>query len=336
MSNIFVGGALVDFYAKSGNLEDAQKLFDEIPVKNVVCVNSLLNGYVERRRWAEGISLFRRMPRMRLEPDDMTLCGILRICADAACLGLGMQAHAYSVRRVWFAKNDVFLLSSLVEMYGKCGVVSKARLVFELAGCQSKQIRRDVVIWTSMLNAYSRNGMFSEVIRAFEEMLVGKARPDEVVFLVVLSACGRSGDVVKGLEFLELMRKDCGLVPGPEHYGCVVDMLCKSGELDAAWKLVHQMVVEDDSHGGRRFGVSVWGAILSACRHCGNVDIGKIAASRALQLEPQNVGIYMELSNMYARLGMWDEIVELRKMMEAKGLKKDVGYSWLERVNYVC
>ena len=63
-------------------------------------------------------------------------------------------------------------------------------------------------------------------------MLVEKTKPDELVFLVVLSACGRSRNVTKGLEFLELMVKDCTLVSGVEQYGCVVDMLCKAVGLD--------------------------------------------------------------------------------------------------------
>ncbi|XP_020258219.1 pentatricopeptide repeat-containing protein At3g14330-like [Asparagus officinalis] len=205
-------------------------------------------------------------------------------------------------------------------MYGKCGLVDKARLVFVLSG-PHKGVRRDVVMWTSLLNAYNRNGMFKDVIRVFEDMLVEKTKPDEVVFLVVLSACGKSGNVAKGLELFELMRKGFALVPGPEHYGCVVDMLCKAGELDSAWKFVRK-----EGKDGSRFGVSVWGAILSASRSCGNVEVGKIAASKALDLEPQNTGIYMELSNLYAGLGMWEEIVQLREVMEERGLKKDVGF----------
>lgn len=325
-------GALVECYAKSGDVDEARKVFDEIPMKNVVCVNSLLNGYVETKRWTDAIYLLRGMWRLGLEPDELTLCGVVRVCAEAAALGLGVQVHGYLVRRVNGVGDDLFLLSMLVEMYGKCGLVGKARLVFEFAG-RGKGVRRDVIMWTSMLNAYSRNGMFEGVIRAFEEMLVEKTNPDEIVFLVALSACGHSGNVAKGIEFLELMRKDYALVPGPEHYGCVVDMLCKSGELDMAWEFVNKIVVEEGSGGGRRFGVSVWGAILSACRNCANVEMGKIAASKALDLEPHNVGIYMELSNLYAGLGMWDEIVELREVMKGRGLVKNVGFSWLERTN---
>lgn len=153
----------------------------------------------------DGLSLFREIPKLGLEPSEMTLCGVLRICAEAALLGLGVQLHGYLARRIQhFILNDVFLLSSLIEMYGKCGLVDKARLVFVLSGLH-KGVRRDVVMWTSLLNAYNRNGMFKDVIRVFEDMLVEKTKPDEVVFLVVLSACGKLGNVAKGLELLELM-----------------------------------------------------------------------------------------------------------------------------------
>ena len=119
-------------------------------------------------RW--DFSLVQGMQRLRLEPNELTLCGLLQICAEAAILWWGVQAHSCMVRRVRCAENDMFLLSSLVEMYGKCGLVDRARLVFDFAGREQKGIGRDVVTWSSMLNAYSRNGMFSDVIRVFEDV----------------------------------------------------------------------------------------------------------------------------------------------------------------------
>lgn len=302
-------------------------MFDEIPLKNTVCANALLAGYVESRSWDESLSFVGQMNELGLEADGFTLSSVLRICAELAAVNLGAQAHAYLIRKVENAEEDAFLFSALVEMYGKCGLVGKARLIFESARKEVR--RRDVVLWTSMLNAYGRNGRFDDVIRAFEEMLVEGIEPDEIALLVVLSACARSGQVLKGLSLFESMRKGYGMVPGPEHYGCVVDMLCKAGELGKAWDFANEMVLDKGGDGG---GVTVWVSLLSACREFGNVEIGKVAAKKALELEPDNVGIYVELSNLYATVGMWDEIEELRVLMKGKGLEKDLAFSRLEHV----
>nr|CAD1820650.1 unnamed protein product [Ananas comosus var. bracteatus] len=308
-SSVFVGGALVDLYVRLGSVRHARQMFDEIPLKNTVCANALLAGYVESRSWDESLSFVGQMNELGLEADGFTLSSVLRICAELAAVNLGAQAHAYLIRKVENAEEDAFLFSALVEMYGKCGLVGKARLIFESARKEVR--RRDVVLWTSMLNAYGRNGRFDDVIRAFEEMLVEGIEPDEIALLVVLSACARSGQVLKGLSLFESMRKGYGMVPGPEHYGCVVDMLCKAGELGKAWDFANEMVLDKGGDGG---GVTVWVSLLSACREFGNVEIGRSLLRR--------------LSNW--NLIMWIE--ELRVLMKGKGLEKDLAFSRLEHV----
>ena len=116
------------------------------------------------------------------------------------------------------------------------------------------------------------------------------------------------------------------LEPGPEHYSCVVDLLCRAGELERAWKMVNEMTTKENGS----YSVSMWGALLNACDEFGNVELGKLAAHKALEMDPHNVGIYVLLSNMYAKFSMWDEIEQLMELMKENGLKKDVGCSWIE------
>ncbi|XP_020577447.1 putative pentatricopeptide repeat-containing protein At3g23330 [Phalaenopsis equestris] len=329
MSNIFVGGALIDFYARTGAIPDAHQVFVQIPVRNAVCLNALLNGYVEEKLWMEGLSLFRSS--YRLNPDGYTISAVLKICAEMSFILLGMQCHAYLIRRIM--EKDVFLLSSLVEMYGKCGLVDKVHSVFKMFDKGIAEGRRDVVLWTSLLNAYGRNGLFDDVISTFEEMLVEGTEPDEIVMLVILSACARSGNVMKGIHYLESMTKEYKMVPRHEHYSCVVDLLCRAGEVEKALNFVTEIAAEDNGDGGTMFAVSAWGVILSACSDYGNVKIAKLAFHRAIQLDQDNVGVHVELSNLYARVGMWDELAKLRKLMLDKGMKKDMGHSRLEIMN---
>ncbi|KAA8546054.1 hypothetical protein F0562_020495 [Nyssa sinensis] len=326
-SSVFVGSALVDLYAKSLLINDASVMFDEIPVKNTVCANALLSGYAEARMWVEGLELVRKMPGLNLNYDNLTLTAMFRACAGLSAVEFGRQVHANVIRTVPDFGADVFLQSSLIEMYGKCGLVKKAREVFNMAGFGREIVRKsDVVLWTSMLGVYGRNGHFKEVIELYKEMLMDGIRPDEVAFLTVISACGHTGQVNLGIEYFESMAHDLGLSPGPEHHSCLVDLLCRAGELEKAWKLVNEMPsVKNGS-----CSVSLWGALLNACIDCGNIELGKLAARRALELDPQNVGIYVLLSNMYARYGLWDEIGHLRELMKERGLKKDIGCSWIE------
>ncbi|XP_021286362.1 pentatricopeptide repeat-containing protein At2g03880, mitochondrial-like [Herrania umbratica] len=327
LSSVFVGSALVDLYAKLSLIADAAVLFDEIPVKNSVCANALLSGFCEAKLWVEGLELVRKMPQLNLDYDHFTLSAILRACAGLSSIELGRQVHAYLIRKLYNLGDDVFLQSSLTEMYAKCGLVVKALQVFSLAGLRlSGEKRRDIVLWTSMLGVYGRNGHFEEVILLFKEMLKEGIKPDEVAFVTVISACGHTGQIRLGLEYFDSMTHVYKLIPGPEHYSCVVDLLCRAGELEKAWKVVNEMLQKGHSNGS----ISLWGALLSACNDHENVELGKFAAKKALELDPQNVGIYVKLSNLYARFGMWDEIGQLRELMNQRGLKKDVAFSWIE------
>ncbi|XP_038692985.1 pentatricopeptide repeat-containing protein At1g50270-like [Tripterygium wilfordii] len=325
-SSVFVGSSLVGLYSKLLFIRDAEVVFDEIPVKNTVCANTLLSGYGEAKMWIEGLELARRMPILNLSYDNFSLSAMLRACAGLSAVELGKQVHAYVIHKICDLAKDVFLQSSLIEMYGKCGLVGKARLVFDLAGTELRvQRRKDIVLWTSMLGAYGKNGHFEKVIELYDKMLCDGIKPDGVTFVTLISACCHTGQVKLGIKYFDSMVHHFNLEPGPEHYSCLVDLLCRTGELDKAWKLADEMLAK-----GNNGTISLWGSLLSSCEDCGNIELGTLAAQKALELEPQNIGIYTKLSNLYARLGMWDEIDRLKESMKQRGLKKDLANSWIE------
>jgi pentatricopeptide repeat protein len=76
--------------------------------------------------------------------------------------------------------------------------------------------------------------------------------------------------------------------------------------------------------------VSTWGVLLSACQDYGNVEVGRMVARKAIELDPANVRIYTELSNLYVRNGLWEKIDQLWELMKEKELEKDVGFTWVE------
>ncbi|WCJ26982.1 Pentatricopeptide repeat (PPR) superfamily protein [Euphorbia peplus] len=315
VASVFVGSALIDFYSKLSLVGDASNVFDEIPLKNTVCANALLCGYVEAKMWDHGVRLIRKMPLLDLDYDHGTVLAMLRISTGLSVVEFGEQVHAYLMRKI--PQNDVFMRSALIEMYGKCGFIGKALHVFNLGGNGN----RDIVLWTSMLGICGRSGHFNQVVELFNEMLEQGVKPDGVAYITVLSACSRSGEVQLGIDYFKSMSCNFGIEPGPEHYSCVVDLLCKAGELDKAWKLAIEMANPS---------ISMWGTLLGACEEYGNVELGKLAAQEALKLEPQNMGIYVLLSNLYAKFGMWDEIGHLRETIKVRGLKKDVGCSRIQ------
>lgn len=174
-----------------------------------------------------------------------------------------------------------------------------------------------------MISAYGYHGKGEKAIKLFHEMCESGAMVSKSTFVSLLSACSHSGLVNQGLWFYECMLERYGVQPETEHQVYVVDMLGRSGRLDEAYEFAKGC----DSSG-------VWGALLSACNYHGELKLGKKIAQYLFQLEPQNVGHYISLSNMYVAAGSWKDATELRQSIQDLGLRKTAGYSLVEML--VC
>jgi pentatricopeptide repeat protein len=137
---------------------------------------------------------------------------------------------------------------------------------------------QDIVSYTVMIIALAHHGHGSNAIELFNEMTKEGLQPDPVSFLGVLSACTHAGLVQYGKHYFEAMRTTYAINPSPDHYACMVDLYGRAGLIDGARYLVQTMPMK--LHAG------VWGALLNACRkHC-HVEIGKVAASELIKIEP--------------------------------------------------
>lgn len=133
--------------------------------------------------------------------------------------------------------------------------------------------------------------------------------------------------VVEGQHFFESMERDFSIAPKLEHYGCMVDLLGRAGELREAHDLILRMPMEPDS--------VVWGTLLGACSFHGHVELAEKAAGALFELEPSNPGNYVILSNIYATAGRWDGVARLRKLMKGGKITKAAGYSFIEEGGHI-
>ncbi|PNX82757.1 pentatricopeptide repeat-containing protein, partial [Trifolium pratense] len=74
----------------------------------------------------------------------------------------------------------------------------------------------------------------------------------------------------------------------------------------------------------------VWGMLLSVCNYHGEIKLGKKVAEKLFEMEPQNVGYYISLSNMYVAAGSWKDATELRQSVHDQGLRKCTAYSLID------
>lgn len=310
---ILVGGALVNMYSKCGALSLARRAFNMMPVKDQVSCSSLVSGYARGGYIEDAVQLFHEMLVADLEIDSFTISSVLGAVALLNRSGIGMQMHAYAMKNGLESKVSVG--SSLITMYSKCGSIDDCHKAFY-------QIRKhDLISWTAMIVSNAQHGKGTEALKVYEEMRKSGIRPDSVTFVGVLSACSHNGLVEEGYFHLNSMVKDFGIEPGYRHYACMVDLLGRSGRLKEAENFINCMPIKPDG--------LVWGTLLAACKVHGDVELGRVAAEKVIELEPHESGVYVSLSNICADVGQWEEVVKIRSEMKATGVKKELGWSYV-------
>ncbi|XP_021297663.1 putative pentatricopeptide repeat-containing protein At3g01580 [Herrania umbratica] len=317
---VSVSTTLIDMYMKCLSPNEAVNVFRKMPRKDVVSWAALLSGYAQTGMADKSIGVFRDMLSSGILPDAVSMVKILASSSELGILHQAVCLHGY-ITRSGFDSNP-FVGASLIELYSKCGSLDYAIKVFKGI------IDKDVVLWSAMIAGYGIHGKGRESLKLFEQMVKSSAaRPNNVTFLSILSACSHAGLVLEGIEIFSMMVNDYGLGPTSEHYGIVVDLLGRTGELDRAMDIINRMPVPVEPH--------VWGALLAACRIHHNVEIGELAAKNLLCLDSNHAGYYILLSNIYAVDGKWGNVATIRTLIKEKGLKKMFAQSMVEIKNEV-
>lgn len=312
--DLHVINGLVRGYSVSNNLVEARILFDEFPEKKLSLWTTMISGYAQSHFSNEALILFNQMISQGFEPNGVTLASVLSACARAGCLDLGERVHEFMKNKG--IEVGVILGTALVYMYAKNGVITKAQKVFE------SMSERNIATWNAMICGLAAHGHAKEALILFEKLIKKRLVPNDVTFIGVLSACCHAGLLDVGLDIFNSMKPIYGIEPKVEHYGCLVDLLGREGELLEAEKLIKEMPWKAD--------VVILGALLAACKNNGNSKIAERVVKEIITLEPHNHGVHVALSNMYAEAGQWQHVLRLRKMMKEEKLKKAPGRSLVD------
>jgi len=261
---------MVTGYVQNGLVDEAFKLFEKIPQRDVVSWNTMIAGYAQNGYFDEALKLFQRMQLTKVKPNAETFPSVLPACANLAALEPGKVLHLYIIKSGF--ESDVFVGSTLIDMYAKCSSIGDASKVFD--GMST----RNVVSWNAMIAAYAIHGCGKQALDLFEQMKHFDTSPNQVTFVGVLSACCHAGLVSEGRQYFNSMSVDYHITPVMEHYCCMVDLLGRTGCLDEAHDFINKMPIEPDT--------AVWQSLLGACRIHANVDLGEKVAERL-----SNVGL---------------------------------------------
>lgn len=197
---------LLHVYVKCKEVSDACKLFDEMPVRNVVTWNTLICGVADCSGRLKsilhlGFHYFRRMALQRVSPDYITFTSLLHTSVELDDIEIGGQLHCVVVKSGWCV--DRFVNSALVDLYAKFGLVEDAVRAFDCV------LKRDVVLWNVMVSCYVLNGLGEQAFGVFKLMRLEGIKGDNFTFTSLLNACAVLGSCELGRQIHSLVIKQC-------------------------------------------------------------------------------------------------------------------------------
>lgn len=312
--NVGSWNVMVSGLAKCGMVKEARDLFNEMPKRDEVSWSAMIDGYNRNGCFKEALEIFREMQREKVKLEKFLLSSVALACANVGSLDQGKWIHGYARRNS--IELDGVLGTSILDMYAKLGRLDLAWDVFETM--KTKEISS----WNAMIGGLAMHGRANDAIDLLLQMEKQRLKPNEITFVGILNACAHGGLVDLGLEYFNRMKEVHGIEPTVHHYGCMVDLLGRAGQLAEAEELISEMPMTPSP--------AVWGALLGACRVHGYIEMGERIGKILINLDPQNGGRYALLSNIYAKAGRWEEVEKLRAIMKEKGVRTSTGRSTID------
>eukprot|EP01018_Ginkgo_biloba_P006435 Gb_28586 [translate_table: standard] len=192
-SDIFVGNALVDMYAKCGSIENAQNVFDKMPERDVVSWTAMIKGYGMHGCGKEALNLFEQMQKSGMNPDHVTLVGVLSACCHAGLVDEGWQ--------YFNCMSQYYHITPKMEHYGcMVDILGRAGRLDEAQNFVSKMpIKPDATVWGCLLGAcriHNNLELGERVAECLFEVDPKSAAP-YVLLSNIYAAVGRWDDIEK-------------------------------------------------------------------------------------------------------------------------------------------
>jgi pentatricopeptide repeat protein len=276
--NAVLDTALLDMYAKCGKMRKAQEVFDAIRVRTAVSWNALIAGYARLGLDDEALLRFREMCRGGgFTPDAVTLLPVLKACGNRGSLEMGRKIHG-AAQEQGLLSDDAILSTAVIDMYVKCGALGEARAVFD----EVPAARKSIEAWNALITGHAQLGRAEKVLRLCCMRGEGSSsiKPNAVTFLVAMMACSHAGLVQEGWMVFDAMEDGFGLAPSLEHYGCLIDLFGRAGCFDIAVAVVEAAPCPDR--------LPLWLGLLGACGKWADVELGKWAYGRLMELNPDS------------------------------------------------
>lgn len=311
-----VRNALITMYSRCDDTVHAYVSFRMDTDRSLVCWNAMVAGFAHTDQVKEACLVFQELISCGMKPNYVTMVTMLSLCACVADLQHGRELHCYIMKHRFKGGGRQLLSNCLLDMYSKSGRMLAARNVFEMMEYH------DEVSYTSLIAGYGMQGDGTISLKLFNRMIECGIEPDHVTMVAILSACSHSGLVTQGQMLFDKMVSLHGIVPQMEHYSCMVDLFGRVGLLRKAELIMIRMPFPPST--------AMLATLIGACQAHGNIEIGKRAADKLLEMKPQDPRHYVLIASMYASAKCLEGVVNVRTLMRDMGIWKAPSWASIE------
>ncbi|XWS24708.1 hypothetical protein CRYUN_Cryun27aG0006600 [Craigia yunnanensis] len=224
--NVSIVTSLMIMYSKCGVLDYSFKLFNGLEARNVISWTAMIESYMESGCLHEAISVFRSMQLSKHRPDSVAMARMLKVCSELRAVTFGKEIHGQVLKKDF--ESIPFVSAEIVKMYGSCGSISSAKLVFDALPVKGS------MTWTAIIEAYGYNDLFEDAISLFHQMISDGFTPNHFTFKVVLSICRQAGFVDEACQIFSVMTRKYRLKASEEHYCIIIELLNIFGRFEEA------------------------------------------------------------------------------------------------------
>ena len=330
-SDIRVGTALIQMYAKCGSIEEARQAFDNLTNRSVISWTAMVGAYAQSGsigstkvgdigpwtvmigayagsgRGVEAYDLYLKMKEEGFQPNAVTYMSLLNDCASTGALEWVKDVHRHILEGGY--ESDVRVGSALVHMYAKSGSIEDAGMVFD------RMKERDVITWNVMIGAYAGSGRGVEAYDLYLKMKEEGFQPNAVTYVSLLNDCGSTG----ALEWVKDVHRhilENGYESDVRVGSALVHMYAKSGSIEDAGMVFDRMKERD---------VITWTVMIGAYAGSGR---GVEAYDLYLKMKEEgfqpNAVTYVSLLNDRGSTGALEWVKDVHRHILEGGYESDV------------
>ncbi|CAH1432366.1 unnamed protein product [Lactuca virosa] len=305
---LFVGSNLADMYSKCGSIIEACMVFEEMPSKDEVSWNSMINGYAKNGYNEEALVSFKKMLIEDVTIDQHLVCSTLCACGPLKAYNIGSSLHSFVTKLGFEQHNSVG--NALMDMYFKLGDMDSGSQLLKI---NSKGT--NIISYTSLIDglikACANHVTLKQGVQLHALVLKYNLDQDPFVSSIIVDMYGKCGLLDHSLQAFDKISK-----PNEFTWNSLI------GKLKEAENFIKSMPFEANAY--------TWCSFLASCRKCGNKERGELASKSLKIIDPLNSGAHVLLSNIYAKEQQWEDVKSVRKMMKDENVKKVKGCSWVD------